>query len=83
MDILKTALKITSEDRHNDYGDCSIEFNKTARVWSEIFETKITPTQVVLAMIALKSIRQLNKNKRDNWVDIAGYARLGDLVNKK
>lgn len=83
MDILKTALKITSEDRHKDYGDCDVEFKKTAKMWSEIFETEVTPTQVVLAMIALKSIRQLNKNKRDNWVDIAGYARLGDLINKQ
>lgn len=83
MDILNTALKLTTKDRHEDYGDCNIEFEKTAKVWSELFNTKITPTQVILAMIALKCIRQVFKNKRDNWVDIAGYARLGDLVTKE
>ena len=50
-------------------------------MWSVIFETDITPNQVALAMIALKITRQMHANKRDNWVDIAGYARLGDIVN--
>jgi len=34
-------------------------------------------------MVALKITRQLNKNKRDNWVDIAGHARVGYLATKE
>mgnify|MGYP003114831871 FL=1 len=82
MDILKTALNLTTKDRHDDYGDCNIELDRVATMWSVIFQTDITPNQVALAMIALKITRQMHANKRDNWVDIAGYARIGDIVNK-
>jgi len=81
MDILKTALKLTSGQRHEDYGDSNLELERVATMWSVIFETDVTPNQVTLAMIALKITRQMHANKRDNWVDIAGYARLGDIVN--
>ena len=81
MDILKTALKLTTKDRQEDYGDCNIELDRVATMWSVIFKTDITPNQVALAMIALKITRQMHTNKRDNWVDIAGYARIGDIVN--
>ena len=50
-------------------------------MWSIIFENEVTPNQVALAMIALKITRQMNTNKRDNWVDIAGYARVGNIIN--
>ena len=83
MDILKTALKLTTGDRHDEYGDCSIELDRVATMWSVIFETEITSNQVALAMIALKITRQMHGNKRDNWVDIAGYARIGDIVNQE
>ena len=83
MDILKTALKLTTGDRNNEYGDCTVEFNRVATMWSVIFDTKITPNQVALALISLKITRQMHSNKKDNWVDIAGYARIGDIVNKE
>jgi len=73
-DILKEALDITQGDRLEDYGDSTVELNRIATLWSVIFETDITPNQVALAMIALKITRQMHKNKRDNWVDIAGYS---------
>jgi hypothetical protein len=66
MDILKTALKLTTGDRHSEYGDCTVELDRVA-----------------LAMIALKITRQMHSNKKDNWIDIAGYARIGDIVNKE
>jgi hypothetical protein len=81
MDILETALNLTTNDRHDDYGDCNIELDRVATMWSVIFQTDVTPNQVALAMIALKITRQMHANKRDNWVDIAGYARIGDIVN--
>jgi hypothetical protein len=81
QDILEEALEITKGARNSDYGDCTIEFNRVATMWSVIFEKEITPNQVALAMIALKMTRQMNTNKRDNWVDIAGYARVGNIIN--
>lgn len=80
-DILEEALEITKGERNKDYGDCKVEFDRVAAMWSVIFEKEITPNQAALAMIALKITRQMNTNKRDNWVDIAGYARVGSIIN--
>ena len=80
-DILEEALEITKGARNSDYGDCKVEFDRVAAMWSVIFEKKITPNQAALAMIALKITRQMNTHKRDNWVDIAGYARVGNIIN--
>ena len=81
-DILEEALSLTKGARNKDYGDCTIEFDRVAKMWSIIFENEVTPNQVALAMIALKITRQMNANKRDNWVDIAGYARVGNIINE-
>lgn len=83
VDILTEALDITTGDRHDEYGDCNVELDRVATMWSVIFESDVTPNQVALAMIALKLTRQMHTNKRDNWVDIAGYARVGNLVNNQ
>jgi hypothetical protein len=83
QDILEEALSITQGDRQEDYGDCKVELERVATLWSVIFDTTIDSNQVALAMIALKMTRQMNKNKRDNWVDIAGYARVGYISTKQ
>lgn len=83
QDILEEALSITQGDRQEDYGDCKVELERVATLWSVIFDTTIDSNQVALAMIALKITRQMNKNKRDNWVDIAGYARVGYISTKQ
>ena len=83
VDILTEALDLTTGDRHDEYGDCNVELDRVATMWSVIFESNVTPNQVALAMIALKLTRQMHTNKRDNWVDIAGYARVGNLVNNQ
>lgn len=82
QDILEEALSITQGDRQEDYGDCKVELERVATLWSVIFDTTVDSNQVALAMIALKMTRQMNKNKRDNWVDIAGYARVGYISTK-
>ena len=83
QDILEEALSITNGSRLEDYGDCKVELQRLATMWSVIFENKTSPNQVALAMIALKITRQMHKNKRDNWVDMAGYARVGYLTTKE
>lgn len=83
QDILEEALSITQGDRQEDYGDCKVELERVATMWSVIFKTTVDANQVALAMIALKMTRQMNKNKRDNWVDIAGYARVGYIATKE
>jgi len=80
--ILQEADKLTSQDRHQDYGHPYHDFNRTAGLWSELLGVKVTPRQVGLCMIALKLSRQVNKPKKDNLIDIAGYARTIEMIDE-
>jgi hypothetical protein len=81
--ILQEADRIVSHDRGNDYGHPLDDFSKTALMWSAIFGIDVQPEQVPLAMIAVKISRELNKPKRDNLVDVAGYAKTLDMVHEE
>jgi hypothetical protein len=76
-DVLDEAMRITGGDRHQDYGDASVEFLRVAQVWGALLGITIQPEQVPLMMIGLKCCRQMHRPKRDGWTDIAGYARCG------
>lgn len=80
-DILEEALRITGGDRNEDYGNPATEFEKVATMWSQIIGAPVEMRHVPLMMIALKICRECNRPKRDNMVDIAGYARVGQLAN--
>lgn len=80
MNILNEAAQVVEGDRNDYYGDPSIKYRMIAKMWSIIFRTDITPRQVVLAQLAVKLVRETLKHKRDNLVDIAGYARVLQLV---
>jgi len=84
--ILDTAKRITATDRQEDYGHPSADFERTAAMWTAIFSARLVPDARVLAMdiplcmIAVKLARQAHRHKRDNLVDIAGYARTAAMV---
>lgn len=84
--ILDEAKRITATVRHGDYGHPTDDFNRTARMWSGILARKlrdgeqISAMDVPLCMIAVKLARQAHRHKRDNLVDIAGYARTAAMV---
>jgi hypothetical protein len=80
MNILQEAEKLVSGDRNDYYGNPSVKYGLIAKLWSLILHTKITPEQVILCMIAIKLIRESIKHKRDNLVDLAGYAKLLAMV---
>jgi hypothetical protein len=79
--ILEEAQELIYGDRQVEYGSAKESFGNIAKGWEVIFKTTCTPEQVVLAMIWLKTCRELNKPKRDNIVDIAGYAGCIDKIN--
>ncbi len=84
--VLDEAKRITGGERHQDYGHPSDDFARTATLWNGILAAKlrdgavVTPMDVPLCMIAVKLARQSNRHKRDNLVDIAGYARTAAMV---
>jgi hypothetical protein len=78
-DILEEALRITKGDRNASYGPPDQDFQRTAKMWSAIKGVEFEAREVALFMIALKLSRETHQRKRDNFVDIAGYARCGSL----
>jgi hypothetical protein len=81
-DVLEEALRLTTGDRQNSYGPPTQDFARTAAMWAVILECTVTAKQVALCMIALKISRATWAKKRDNWTDIAGYARCGFLCEE-
>ena len=61
--------------RRRDYGTPDENFGLIASLWSVQLKHEVTPMQVAMCLILLKIARQVNSPKRDNLVDIAGYAQ--------
>ncbi|MBN1511866.1 MAG: DUF4406 domain-containing protein, partial [Phycisphaerae bacterium] len=84
--LLDEAKRITASDRHEDYGHPSQDFARTAQMWTGVLAPRlregerIMPMDVPLCMIAVKLARQAHRHKRDNLVDIAGYARTAAMI---
>ena len=78
--ILDEAYDLVHGARGADYGKPWDDFSRTALMWTAMFERPFKAHEVALAMICVKLSRQMNADKRDNLVDIAGYAETCDLV---
>lgn len=72
--ILIEAESLVHGDRNESYGHPLDDFRRTAKMWSAILGIEVRPEQVGLCMIAVKLSRECHAHKRDNLVDIAGYA---------
>lgn len=77
--ILDEAKALIGGDRAIQYGDSYDTHRRVGEAWSAILNVQIiSPGQVALMMIALKSIRaSKNIEYMDSWIDICGYAALG------
>ena len=78
--ILFEAHNLVHGVRGEDYGHPYEDFSRTAKIWSAILGVDVTPEQVALCMIGVKISRECNKPKRDNRIDIVGYAETLDMV---
>jgi len=84
--ILDEAKRITEGTRRAEYGAPADDFARTALMWTGILARKlregeaITALDIPLCMIAIKLARQSHGHKRDNLVDIAGYARTAAMI---
>ena len=79
--ILDEAIRITSGDRQRDYAHPLPNHERIAEMWNAYLNIRKHPTgfieaeDVAAMMILLKLVRNAHTAKRDNSVDIAGYAR--------
>lgn len=82
-DILVEAYKLTTGDRNISYGDPTVDFQRTAAMWSAMLGIELAAKHVALCMAALKISRACWSDKRDHYVDLSGYARCGWLCVQK
>lgn len=73
-ECLNAAIDAVCKDRENTYGSPEDNFKLIAELWSTYTGAKISPQDVSVMMILLKTARAKNSNHDDNFVDIAGYA---------
>lgn len=77
--ILEEAARIVDGPRRADYGTPLENHGRTAALWSAYLGVPITPRQVCMLNVLQKVSRDAHAPKRDNLVDIAGYARNAEL----
>lgn len=81
--VLSEANRLVTRDRGNQYGPPEQDFERTAGMATALFRDLLRdgaafkPEHVALFMVLLKASRAIWSGKRDNWVDMAGYAACG------
>lgn len=84
--VLEEAAAATSGDRRRDYGTATANHERIADGWNWYLNARpapdapITPLDAAMMMIVLKIARSVHRPKRDNFVDIIGYARCGAQI---
>lgn len=76
------AERIVHGPRNTDYGHPMSNDERVASLWRAQFGWQVKTTDVWQAMVLLKLSRERSKPKRDNRVDIAGYAEVGDWIHR-
>ena len=79
--ILQDAEKLTSGDRRRDYDAALPNHQRIAALWNAYLGIRkdpagpLSPSDVATCMLLVKLARHAYAKKRDNLVDMAGYAR--------
>ena len=83
MNVLEEALH-TIEERGKSYGNAKPLFRQIAQLWTVWLGVQVTPRDVAHMMILMKQARdKIGNSQRDNKVDIAGYAAVLEMLEKK
>lgn len=82
--ILEEAQRLVHGPRQQSYGHPFDDFSRTGRIWGAILGIPdVPPDKVALCLVGVKISREVNAPKRDNRVDMAGYAETLDLVRQR
>ena len=74
--ILSEAEDIVNGIRQSDYGDANESFSRIATIASVMTGKELSPEDCCAVMMAVKLVRESFNHKRDNLVDLCGYAEL-------
>ena len=77
--ILAEAAAVVDGPRRADYGTPAENHGRTAALWSAYLGVPIAARDVCMLNVLQKVSRDRHGVKRDNLVDIAGYARNAEL----
>ena len=85
--VLQEAVSLIDGDRNAQYGPPTQDFQRTAAVLTALgyyrrdpggLTVELEPSDVAILVMAVKLSRLMHsRGKRDNWVDLAGYAGCG------
>lgn len=84
VSVIEEAAALVHGARQEAYGHPYDDFSRTGRLWGAILGIPdVPPHLVALCMAAVKISREVNAPKRDNLVDLAGYAEALALVRER
>ena len=84
--ILSEAEEIVNGSRHSDYGDARESFSRVATIASVMTGKELAPEDCCAVLMAVKLVRESFAHKRDNLIDLCGYAYIMNEIkesNKK
>ena len=82
--VLDEAKRLVGGDRGAAYGHPSDAYAPVGRIWGAILKIPdIPPATVCLMLSAMKIGRHSVRPKRDNLVDVAGYARTVEMCEER
>lgn len=80
--VLEEAASLTSGDREKAYGHPRENFGRIASMWEAYLGVPVSGRQVAMCMVLVKVARDAHQPKRDNLVDVAGYARTAERLGE-
>ncbi len=82
--ILQEAQNLVHGPRQAAYGHPIDDYTRTGRIWGAILGIPdIDPRLCAVMMGGVKMSREVNKHKRDNLVDLAGYAECANMIAER
>ena len=85
--ILNEAHELVHRDRGKDYGHPLDDFSRSAKMITGVLSDLLKPgveipaERIPMIVICIKLSREINKPKRDNRVDMAGYAETLEMIH--
>ncbi len=81
--VLVEAEALVHGPRNADYGHPAENDARIAALWRAQFGWPVVNTDVWQAMVLTKLARERQRPRRDNRVDTAGYAEVGDWIHRE
>ena len=80
--ILSEAEEIDNGSRHSEYGDAQESLSRVATIANVMTGKELSPEDCCAVLMAVKLVRESFAHKRDNLVDLCGYAHIMNELNE-